>query len=365
MSLAAPSPESATPSAGLAAPSAGLAAAIAEFDAPRGYLSTASIGLPCRATLRALRDDLDRWAAARLDPAGYDAVVDRTRESYARLVGVPATSVAIGSQTSVIGALVAAALPAGAEVLAPAGEFASTVLPFMAAPGVRVRFVELDELVGAIGQDTALVAFSHIQSATGAVADVSAIAAAAEQHGTLTYCDVTQSAGVHPVDAGLVDYTVCHAYKWLCSPRGVAFLTVSDRAADRLTPLQASWYAADEVWALPYVPGMKLAPDARRFDVAPAWQAFVGADPAIALFAALDMAEVWARASGLGDLLCRELGIPEQHQAIVTWPDASGDDLRKLTEAGIRVAGRAGRLRAAFHLYNDESDVEAVVRVVR
>ena len=42
----------------------------------------------------------------------------------------------------------------------------------------------------------------------------------------------------------------------------------------------------------------------------------------------------------------------------MTWPDSSGDDLGKLMEAGVRCSGRAGRLRASFHLWNDLSDVE-------
>ena len=167
-----------------------------------------------------------------------------------------------------------------------------------------------------------------------------------------------------PVDASLFDVTVCHTYKWLCSPRGVAFLTVSERFDPLLTPLQAGWYAGDDVWTSTYGPAMRLATDARRFDVSPAWQAWIGAEPAIALFAGLDIAEVWAFTSGLGDALCEAVGIPPQRQAIVTWPDASGGDLTKLIDAGIRVSGRAGRLRASFHLWNDLSDVEAVARAL-
>jgi hypothetical protein len=110
---------------------------------------------------------------------------------------------------------------------------------------------------------------------------------------------------------------------------------------------------------------MNLAHDARRFDVSPAWQAMAGAEHAIELFAELDIAEVWERTTSLGDALCDGLGIPQQHQAIVTWPDESGDDVKRLIDAGIKVSGRAGRLRAAFHLWNDEADVDAVLRVLK
>lgn len=346
-------------------PSAALAGAREQFDAPPGYLAVASMGILSRDSVAAMKDDLDACARGRRTPPEYDAVVDRARAAYAGLVGVPVGSVAFGTSTATAAALVAATLPEGAEVVAPAGEFASTVLPFLQAPGLRVRFVELAALADEIRPETDLVAFSLIQSATGEVADLPAVLAAAERNGALTFADLTQASGVYPVEAGLVDYSVCHTYKWLCSPRAVAFLTVSDRGAERLAPLQAGWYSAGEVWRMPYVPGLELASDARRFDGTPAWQSFVGAAPAIELFAGLDTGELWAHASGLGDLLCRELGIPEQHQAIVTWPDADGDHLRRLSAAGLAVSGRAGRLRASFHLWNDESDVEAVLRAIR
>jgi hypothetical protein len=106
---------------------------------------------------------------------------------------------------------------------------------------------------------------------------------------------------------------------------------------------------------------MQLSPSARRYDVSPAWPAWVGAEPAIRMFASLDIAEIWTHASGLGDALCDALGMPQQHQAIVTWADSDGSDLKRLTDAGLTVSGRAGRLRTAFHLWNDHSDVDAVV----
>lgn len=345
--------------------SAALRSAIAEFRDPRGYVAVASIGLPPDSAVAALRADLAAWEAADRDPQGYDAVIARTRASYSRLVGVGVDRIAIGAQTSVLTSLVAAAVPEGAEVLIPEGDFSSIEFPFLTRPGIRTRVVPLAALAESITEQTWLVAFSHVQSATGVVADLDAIVEAAARVGAYTFCDVTQAAGVVPVDASRFDVTVCHTYKWLCSPRGVAFLTLSERFDPLLTPLQAGWYAGDDPWTNVYGPSMSLASDARRFDVSPAWQAWVGAEPAIALFAGLDIAEVWALTSSLGDALCDAVGIPQQHQAIVTWPDASGEDIRRLIEAGIRISGRAGRLRASFHLWNDLSDVEAIARVVR
>jgi len=342
-----------------------LAAAIPQFGDPRGYLAVASIGIPPRSAVEALTADLAAWSIAQRDPQGYDPVIARTREHYAKLVGVPASRVATGSQTSVLTSIVAAAVPDGAEVVVADGDFSSIVFPFLQRRGIRVRSVPLEALADSITDETWLVVFSMVQSRSGVIADVPALLEAAARTNTFTFCDFTQAAGVLPVDASLFDVTVCHSYKWLCAPRGVAFMTLSQRFDPLLTPIQAGWYAGDDVWTSTYGPTMKLASDARRFDVSPPWQAWIGAEQSIGLFAGLDIAEVWAHCAGLGDLLCDELGIPQQHQAIVTWADAEGDDLRTLIDAGIRISGRAGRLRASFHLWNDPSDVTAVLRALK
>ena len=340
-------------------------AAVEQFGDPRGYLAVASIGIPPRRAVEALRADLDAWAAADRDPEGYDPVIERTRAHYGRLVGMPVERIAQGSQTSVLTSLVAAAVPAGAEVLCIEGDFSSLMFPFLQRRDITVRAVPLEALADSITEQTWLVAFSLVQSRSGIVSDAAAIVEAAARHGAYTMCDLTQAAGVLPVDASQFDVTVCHTYKWLCSPRGVAFLTVSERFDGELAPLQAGWYAGADVWRSTYGPAMALAPDARRFDVSPAWQAWIGAEQSIGLFASLDLAEVWAYTSSLGDALCDAVGRPQQHQPIVTWEDPGGDNLARLMDAGVRISGRAGRLRASFHLWNDLSDVERVVETLR
>lgn len=257
-------------------PSSSFADALLQFGDTRGYLAAASIGVPPRAAVEALRADLDAWFAAQRDPQGYDGVVERTRASYAALVGVAAERVAVGSQTSVLTSLIAASVPPGAEVLCVDGDFSSMVFPFLARGDLRVRHVPIARLAESITDETWLVPFSLVQSSNGVIADSGAIVEAAASHGALTYCDVTQAAGVHPVDAAQFDATVGHAYKWLCAPRGVAFLTISERMQALVRPIQAGWYAGDSVWTSVYGPAMELAQDARRFDVSPAWQAWVG-----------------------------------------------------------------------------------------
>ncbi|MBT2503928.1 aminotransferase class V-fold PLP-dependent enzyme [Curtobacterium sp. ISL-83] len=332
-----------------------------------GYLAACTAGLPTRGTLAAARADLDAWSRAESTPLRYGALVEEGRALFATIVGVPADRVATGSQTSVMTAVVAAALPDGAEVVVPEGDFSSIVFPFLAEAhrGVHLRSVPLEDLAASIGPDTVLVAWSAVQSASGIVTDPAPITAAARSVGALTLCDLTQAAGVLPVAAADFDVTVTHAYKWLCAPRGVAFMTLSDRALAELRPVQAGWYAGQDVWASCYGPAMRLADDARRFDVSPAWPAWPGAVAALRHVASLDMATVWRHATGLADQLADVLGAPRRGQAITTFADATGSALTALTAAGITASGRAGRLRLAFHHWNDASDVTRVADALR
>lgn len=335
---------------------AALRACFAPDDA-RGYLAACTAGLPTAATRAAVAHDL----SGRPDLVEYSRAVEASRGHFATLVGVLPERVAIGSQTSVQVSVLAAALPDGAVVLVPQDEFSSLVLPFVhAGRGIRVRTAPLSRLAEAIDEATDLVAFSLVQSACGHVADLDAIVTAAGRVGARTVCDATQAVGWMPVDARRVDALLCHAYKWLCCPRGVAFMALREEYARTLPPIQAGWYAGDDPWSSCYGADADLAGCARRFDVSPAWQAFVGAEPALAAFAGVDAAALQLYTTTLAASFRIRLGIdePPLPSAIVTWPDADGSDLARLTDAGIVASGRNGRARVAFHVFNDARDVE-------
>lgn len=329
-----------------------------------GYLNASTLGLPPRRTAAAVRAAVDDWQAGRACAVGYDEHVQASRALYADLVGVPQGWVAVGAQASVMVAEVAVALPDGATVLTVDGEFTSVTGPFevQASRGVRTLGVPLDELAAAVvAERPAVVAFSLAQSANGRVADLDAVAEAAEQVGALTVCDTTQAAGWFDVDASRWDVTVCSAYKWLCAPRGTAFMTVRPDALDRLSGHNAGWYAGEDVWASVYGPGLRVAADARRFDVSPAWLSWVGTRTSLEVFLQLPAAVRRRHGADLADRLRDRLGLPPEGRPVLCLPDPEGSVLAALSTAGCTAVSRAGRARLAFHLWNDDEDVDRVV----
>ncbi|MEE6260863.1 aminotransferase class V-fold PLP-dependent enzyme [Plantactinospora sonchi] len=323
-----------------------------------GWLNTASYGLPPRPAWDALQNALDDWRGGRTSWEGWDTSTQRSRTAFATLVGVPATDVAIGATVSQLLAPVAAALPAGATVLVPEVEFTSNLFPWLAQTerGVRVRTVPLDDLADAVDADTDLVAFSLVQSADGRIARYADILAAAETHDALVVVDATQACGWLPFEAGRADVVAVGAYKWLMAPRGAAFGYLSARIRERITPHAANWYAGQDPHASYYGPPLRLAEDARRFDLSPAWFCYVGAAPAMELLVEVGLPAIHDHNVGLANRFRTGLGQPPGDSAIVTVevPDAA----ERLAAAGVRAAVRAGRLRASFHLYSTDRDVD-------
>jgi len=342
-----------------------LSVARERFAPATTFVDTATYGLPPREATAALtRFEADR-AAGRMDPAGVDEAVGRSRRAFARLLGVEPARVAIGPQVSPLVGLVAAALPAGAEVLVAEGDFTSLLFPFLVAQGrgVTVRSARPAQLAEHVTPATTLVAVSAVQSADGAVTDVDAVLDAAAACGARVLVDATQAAGWLPLPAQRIDLLVAAGYKWLLGPRGTCFLTGSEEALAQLQPLAAGWYAADSPWEDLYGPPLRLAADARRFDISPAWASWVGQAPALELLADVGVSAVHAHDVALANRFRRGLGQPPGDSAIVSVV-VEDTVAPRLLRAGVVAATRAGRLRCSFHLHNDEADVDRILEVL-
>ncbi|MGH2945573.1 MAG: aminotransferase class V-fold PLP-dependent enzyme [Solirubrobacteraceae bacterium] len=335
------------------------------FSPELTWLNTASYGLPPRPSWEAMQAAGDEWRHGRCGFDGWDLSVGAARESFARLHGVPAADVAIGPQVSPFAGLVALSVPRGARVVCPQEDFTSLLFPFLAQRprGVRVDLVPLDELAGAVDGGTEVVAFSAVQSADGRVADLDGLAAAAAHHGARTYVDATHACGWMPFEVGRFDYAACAGYKWLLGPRGTAFFAVRPEAAERLTPHLAGWYAAEVPMATLYGGPLRLAGDARRLDVSPAWLNWVAHAPALALLERVGIAAIHAHDLALANRFRAGLGVPDGDSPIVSvaLDDGAGDRLRA---AGVMAAGRGGAMRFSFHLYTTEADVDRTLDVL-
>ncbi|MFJ2651986.1 aminotransferase class V-fold PLP-dependent enzyme [Streptomyces sp. NPDC087420] len=344
----------------------------AEFAPETTYLNTSTAGLLPRRSVEAVRDLAAKSATGSYDGSdGYESA-EAARASFARIAGVDPSRVALGGSVAAHVALVAASLPAGAEVLFPEGEFSSVITPFTIRGDLKLRYVPLEALAESVRPGTALVAFSVVQSVDGRLADTAAILAAASAHGARTLADLSQAAGWLPVDAGAFDYTVTGGFKFLLSPRGVSFLTVTEEAQAALPPLYAGWVAAESPWESTYGPVERFAATARRLDAPPSFLAYHAAARSLALLESTGIEAIHAHAVGLAagfrdgvaGLGFSPVGVGGGGASAIVAVAGLGERQGALLEAGVVVAARGGNLRVAFHLYNASADVSRALEVL-
>lgn len=328
------------------------------------YLNTASYGLPPRPAWEALQGALEDWHGGRTSWEHWGAPGEDARGSFARLVGTPVETVAIGPNVSSMVGVVASAIPDGTRVLAPDVEFTSLLFPLLVQEqrGVTTRLVPASSLADELSRKVDVVAFSAVQMATGEVADLDGIARAAAEHGVTTIVDATQAVGWLPLDGVRFDVVVAHAYKWLMSPRGTAFMSIRAELLENVRPEAAGWYAGEDPLQTFFGPPLRLADSARRLDTSPAWFMWVATAPALSIIEDIGVEAIHTHDVGLANRFRAGLGLDPSNSAIVFCDIEDAAD--KLERAGIRAAVRGGRLRTSWHVYNTVADVERALDVL-
>ncbi|MFB7717939.1 aminotransferase class V-fold PLP-dependent enzyme [Nocardia sp. NPDC056100] len=327
------------------------------------YLNAAGYGLMPSAVLHAVEAAERGRASGEFEIADVDATMRACRAAFGALVGVRPDQVAVGAQVSQLVGLIAQSLPAGAQVLVGEHEFTSVTWPFLARDDLRVRIVPMAELTTSVLPEDDVVAVAAVQSADGYVVDAAALTAAAHANGARVLLDVSQAAGWLPVHDTGADWIVSVGFKWLLGPKGTAFLAGTDAALDALRPIAAGWYAGDEPWQTCYDAPLRLASDARRFDVSPVWPAWLGQQPALELLLEVGIENIRRHNLALANRLRTGLGLPVGNSAILSVP-VTPETLERLRSARVIGAVRAGRLRLGCHLYNTEADIDRALNVL-
>ena len=324
------------------------------------YLNTASFGLPPTTAWDALQGVLADWRAGRTSFEGWGEFTESARASFARLVGVPADWIAVGGNTSSMVGLVASSLPDGARVVSAEPEFTSLLWPFLVqGRGIEVNCVEVGDVADAVDERTDVVAISAVQSSTGELAELDAVIDSATANGALVVVDATQACGWLPVDAGRIDVLACSAYKWLCSARGTAFMSVRPGVRDRLTPHGAGWYAGEDPYSSYYGAPLRLGGGARRFDLSPAWFSWVSTAPALELLLEIGVDAIHEHNLRLANRFRAGLGLPPGDSAIVSAERPEAEE--RLRGTRVMAAARAGLLRTSWHVYNTDDDVDELL----
>jgi selenocysteine lyase/cysteine desulfurase len=349
--------------------------------ATQTYLNTASYGLPPDTVADCVRQAVDDWANGRVDFYHWEGAGERARSSFARLIGGSPDGVALVPTVAMAVAQIAERIPAQTRTNIVVGhsEFRSNLYPWLVQErrGLELRLVEfrdggpdLDGLIAAIDENTALVAVSAVQSASGYRIDLETLGQACRERGARLFVDATQAVGVFDQPLEVIDYLAVGAYKWLLGPRGASFLYVRPELAADIDPVFPGWRSTEKRFTDFYGPPLEFSPRALRFDTGLAYFAWVGLAESLEFLLEIGIDQIRQRDVQLAELFCQRLpqvGLeplfgPTTRSQIVSLKVPNADETKeRLRERKVVAAVRGPYLRVSFHLYNDESDVDAVI----
>ena len=371
------------------------------------YLDSAATSQKPRAVLDAI---VNFYETSNANPhrGAYDLSVKATdayhgaRDRIARFFGVsdPATLIFTRGTTEAINLVASswggANVAEGDEIVVTGMEHHANFVPWQQlaiANRARLRICELEpdgtvkieRLAELVTKRTRIIAFSHVSNALGTINPVREIAAIARGAGAISVCDGAQSAphlAVDFDDLG-VDFYAFSGHKML-GPMGIGGLIGRRALLEGMPPYQTGGDMiefvndADTTWnVLPhkFEAGTPNAANAVGLAAAVDYLAAIGMDEVRRHERAL-IESAMTRLSAIDDLHIYGPGAAQRSGVVsFTLGDVHPHDLATILDGG-GVCIRAGHhcaqplmrrlnvpatARASFYVYNDESDIDALV----
>jgi cysteine desulfurase / selenocysteine lyase len=314
---------------------------------------------------------------------------DEGRALAAKLVGGSPLGIAYVQNTSHGLSLVALGLDwrPGDNLIVCEQEFPSNYLCWLqlASQGVDVRTISSpdgtltpDHLRKAIDDRPRVVAVSHVQFYSGFRVDLPACGDICSRRGALLVVDDTQSVGAMKIDVGAagVDVLVASAHKWLMGPRGIGFVSFSERAFAQVTPRIVGWFSVNDPFE--FNRALDFLPDARRFESGtPNGTGIFGLAERLHQLNRLGSDWIEKRILDLNELLCERAlsnGLQPVHQferhsrsgiALLRKPNMEAVDVNSLlTQNAIFASVRNGATRISAHYYNTPDEIERIISVL-
>ena len=235
-------------------------------------------------------------------------------------------------------------------------------------------YIPLEHFEKLIDEETQLVAVTHVCFRNGAKLDIPGIVKLAHAKGAKVLLDCYQAVGAMTVDVKKldVDFAVGGMLKYLLGTAGLGFLYVRNELIAGLTPTNSGWFAQANITAMD-ITANRPSPTARRFEAGtPAVVNCYAVEAGLQIILEVGTDVIEERVKYLTRLYMdrlEEIEWPsitpradEQHGPMICVRAKQVAQLfGRLTEQDIVTSFRDDNLRATFHFYNSEKDVDAIV----
>lgn len=238
-------------------------------------------------------------------------------------------------------------------------------------------YIPVEQFEDLIDERTQLVAITHVCFRNGAKLDIAAIAKLAHARGARVLLDCYQSVGSLDIDVKALDldFAVGGMLKYMLGTAGIGFLYVRGALIPELVPTNTGWFAQQDIVAMD-ITDNRPSNSARRFEAGtPAVVNCYAAEAGLNFLLKVGLKPIGERNQMLtGRCLERldEIGwtsvTPRQNErrgAMVAIPSRDAGGLAAaLMERDIVTSHRDSNLRAAFHFYNNDADIDALIEAL-
>jgi cysteine desulfurase / selenocysteine lyase len=324
------------------------------------------------------------------------ALIQRTRESAARLINASPDEIALLGPTSLGLSLVAngIAWAPGDEVVCYLDDYPANVYPWMNLrdKGVQIRFIEpaqvgeltVEALQRVLTPKTKLVALASCSFLSGFRIDIAAIGKLLRERGILFCLDAIQTLGAFPTTVEYVDFLSADAHKWLLGPLAIGVVYVRKELFEVCRPtLLGAWnlkapnfVAQNQIefveGAQRYEPGVLNLPGVAGMKASIDFLLEIGIDKIAQRILSI-RSRLVSGLTELGFTLLGENNAPMHQSGIITVAHPTRDivsEHKRLLENGIVCSPRQDRqgnqyLRFSPHFYNSEDEIDRVLEVLK
>src|SRR5919199_1651838 len=353
------------------------------------YLANAAISpIP-----RPVAQEISRFYKGMLNQAGslwpdWIKEMEHARDLYARFINASSNEVGFTHSTSEGMNIIAHMLHTKGSVISNELEFPSSILPWLNT-GSHIRFVKSkngrilkQDISNAIDSKTKLVVISHVKYSTGFRQDLVDLSELTRKHGLFLIVNPTQSLGALHFDVKEfnVDFMASDGHKWLLSSFGIGAIFVKREYLENVFEFHPPFYSQLGQKERDVYDNSKInmSATASRFELgSPHFSNILSLKAAIEYLSKIGITNIERRILALTSYLVEKLHeldldiispLEEEKSRsgiiVFKMPDAL-EIVRKLEEKKIVVSARGGGIRVSPHFYNNEEDIDTLIRALR